>query len=109
MNSTICIKIEPPCVSAKCISIVRKYCQLSIADIKNTITEGQAVLIVEYTDEDGLSKIIDCYNSLTDSGISAQLYEHDRPTTISLMLNLLQMYKEISDQVDEEIEAETKE
>lgn len=109
MNNTICIKIEPPCVSAKCISIVRKYCHLSIADIKNAITEGQPVLIFDYTDEEGLSNIIDCYNSLTDSGISAQLYEHDRPTTISLMLNLLQMYKEISDQVDEEIETETNE
>lgn len=107
MNNTIGLKIIPVCVSAKCIGIVRKHCSLSIADIKKAITEEQYVLSCDYIDEEGIADILQCYRTLYDAGITAQLFEHDRSTTIEFIHNLLQWHKEITKQIDDEMEAES--
>lgn len=106
MNSNIGLKISNTAQLAKVVSIIRSYESLSIADIKQRISSNQYLLEYEYTDEDGLKKIINCYSKLEKTGISAQLYEHDNPCDIQLLKNLNGMYKDISDQINAEIAAE---
>ena len=50
--------------------------------------------------------IIHCYNEFQKLGITPFLYEHDRPASIDFLKNLSKTYKEISDEIDAEMEDE---
>ena len=106
MNDTIGLKILPICTSAKCLSILRKNTSLSLAEIKNAILEERYVMEIPYTDDEGLEELIRCWKLLKEAGIPSQFYEYDQPTTADELLNLSGMYKEISDQIDDDIENE---
>lgn len=102
MNSTIGIKIASTDSLAKIVSIIRKYEELSISEIKQRIIDQSYLLVYGYTDEDGLNTILKCYNELTNAGITVQLFEHDTPCEVQLLKNLSNMYQEISDEIDAE-------
>ncbi len=107
MNSTIGIKITSADSFAKVVSIIRKYEPLSISEIKQRISEDKYILSYGYTNDKGVKIITKCYCELVAQGISVQLYEHDVPCELQFLKNLSNMYQEISDEVDAEIEAES--
>lgn len=106
MSNIIGLKINTNLVTAKSISIIRKYAPLSIAEIRNRIASNEYILSYDYTDDAGLSILIKCFNELSSANIDAELYEHDRKCTISFLNNLCVLYDDISKQIDDEMAEE---
>ncbi len=102
MSSTIGIKISSTESLAKVVSIVRKYEPLSISEIKKRVDNNSYILTYRYTDDKGLNTILKCHTDFYAAGISAQLFEHDRPCDIQFFKNLSNTYQEISDDIDDE-------
>ena len=105
-GDTVGIKIPVGSPIAKCVSVIRKLePTLSISDISSRINSGDYVLSYDYTSSNGIKKIIKCYEDLAKLGISATLYElDDEECSIELIKNLNNMYDEISDEIDAEME-----
>lgn len=95
------IKIKGNDKIAKCISIIRKYTNLSIGDIKDKIINNEYVMVYGYTDEDGIKNIVKAYKKVTSLGADAVIYEHDRVTTIDFLMNLISMYSDIARDMQE--------
>lgn len=108
MSDTVGIKIPQGTPIAKCIPIVRKINpSLSISDINSRIANDEYVLSYDYTDNEGVKCIINCYEQLTKLGIQPRLFElDDEECDIEIIKNLNTMYDEISDEIDAEMEAE---
>lgn len=102
----VCLKIKKYSSMAKCISILRKYNPVSMAEIKTAIESDEYVLSYEYTSDSGLRKIRRCYDELSKNGIVAEIYEHDCLTTREFISNLLHTYREIEYETQEQIDAE---
>ena len=89
----------------KCIKIVRKYCNLPINQIKDSISNNKYIIEGNYINEKDILLIIKLYNKLYDNKIKAELFEHDRKTNIEFLNNLVEMYNninvEISNRIDE--------
>ena len=95
------IKIKSNDKIAKCISIIRKYTNLSIGEIKAKIINNEYVMVCGYTDEDGIKSIEEAYKEVTSLGVDAVIYEHDRVTTIDFLINLIDMYGDIERDMQE--------
>lgn len=95
------IKIKSNDKIAKCMSIIRKYTNLSIGEIKAKIINNEYVMVCEYTDEDGIKSIVEAYKEVTSLGVDAVIYEHDRATTIDFLINLIDMYCDIEKDMQE--------
>ena len=111
MNDTsdnVSIKIPAGAPIAKCVSVIRKIePSLSISDISSRINNNEYVLSYDYTDGIGVKKIIKCYEGLTKLGIQPTLFElDDEECSFEQLKNLNNMYDEISDEIDAEMEAE---
>lgn len=108
MCDTIGIKIPVGTPVAKCVAVVRKIePSLSISDITSRINANEYVLSYDYTSNEGVKKIIHCYEELIKLDIHPTLYElDDDECTIDLLKNLDTMYDEISDEIEAEMEAE---
>ena len=91
------IKIKSNDKIAKCISIIRKYTNISIGEIKAKIINNEYVMVCGYTDEDGIKSIVEAYKEVTSLGVDAVIYEHDRVTII----NLIDMYGDIERDMQE--------
>ena len=103
MKDIVGLKIRPGDSLAKGISIVRKYKNAPIGEIKREIQENEYVLVYSRIDDRGLKQIIKCYKELTKEGLKAELFEgNDEPTTLELLKNLDNTYDEISDDIDAE-------
>ena len=103
MKDIVGLKIRPGDSLAKGISIVRKYKNAPIGEIKREIQENEYVLVYSRIDDRGLKQIIKCYKELTKAGLKAELFEgNDEPTTLELLMNLDNTYDEISDEIDAE-------
>lgn len=93
---------------AKCIKIIRKYCELSIGQIKDIISKNEYIIEGYYVDEKDISCIIKLYSELSKNQIAAELYEHDRKTDIKFLSNLVASYseieKELQDIIDQTVE-----
>lgn len=92
---------------SKCISIMRKYKDASIAEIKTTIEAGQYILYYETTDTNGIRKIKKCYDELQKNGISVELYERDELMTRQILCNLITSHRITKREVESEIYTET--
>ena len=95
------IKIKSNDKIAKCISIIRKYTDISIGEIKAKIINNEYVMVCGYTDEDGIKSIVEAYKEVTSLGVDAVIYEHDRVTTIDFLINLIDMYGDIERDMQE--------
>lgn len=95
------IKIKSNDKIAKCISIIRKYTNISIGEIKAKIINNEYVMVCGYTDEDGIKSIVEAYKEVTSLGVDAVIYEHDRITTIDFLINLIDMYGDIERDMQE--------
>ena len=104
------LKIKTTPSIAKCISIIRKYNHVSMAEIKSAIELGEYVLTCRYTSHTGIIMIQKCYDELNNAGNKVEIYEHDRLTTRELLSNLIashrQTEKEVRAQIDAEVAAE---
>lgn len=107
-SENVSIKIPAGSPIAKCVSVIRKIePSLSMSDISSRINNNEYVLSYEYTDGSGVKKIIKCYDELTKLGIQPTLFElDDEECDIKQIKNLNNMYDEISDEIDAEMEAE---
>ena len=95
------IKIKSNDKITKCISIIRKYTNLSIGDIKDRIINNDYVMVCGYTDEDGIKNIVKAYKEFTSLGVDVVIYEHDRVTTVDFLMNLIDMYGDIARDMQE--------
>ena len=108
MCDTVGIKIPKGTPIAKCVQIIRTIdSSLSISDINSRINNDEYVLSYDYTDNDGVKNIISCYEQLIKLGIKPRLFElDDEECDIDMLKNLDNMYDEISDEIDVEMDAE---
>ena len=95
------IKIKSNDKIAKCISIIRKYTNLSIGDNKDKIINNEYVMVCGYTDEDGIKNIVKAYKEVTSLGANVIVYEHDRVTTVDFLMNLINVYSDIARDMQE--------
>ena len=104
---TVGIKVISRNEINRCIKILRKYCKLSIGEIKEAIISNNYVVeyIVEcsYVKEEGIVNIIKLYKELCDNNIQAQLYEHERITNVEFLENLVETYYEINEEIADRI------
>lgn len=97
----ICLKVKSNDKIAKSISIIRKYTNLSIGDIKGKIINDEYVMVCGYTDEEGIKNIVKAYKEVTSLGVDVVIYEHDRVTTVDFIMNLINMYSDIERDMQE--------
>lgn len=105
MEDIIGIKIDNA-ATAKCIQIIRRYSDVSIADIKQKITDHEFVYYCDYIDDDEkLPLVIDCYNALKKEKIKVKLYEtregKEYPVQLKFLKNLCQTYQDIDSESEE--------
>lgn len=105
-NSIVGIKVNETDIPAKCIMIIKKYQNLPISEIKQKIEDNKYVLTCDYIDNNGIKYVLELYNELSLEGVNCSLYEHNNPTTIEFLSNLLGSYEETKKQVEEDIENE---
>lgn len=105
-NSIIGIKINKTNIPAKCIMIIKKYQDLPISEIKQKIEKNKYILTCDYIDDNGIKSVLGLYNELNAEEVNCSLYEHNNPTTIEFLNNLLNSYEETRKQVEEDIENE---
>lgn len=95
------MKIKSKDKITKYISSIRKYTNLSIAEIKDKIINNEYVMVCGYTDEGGIENIIKAYKEVISLGADALIYEHDRVTTVDFLMNLIDMYGDIARDIQE--------
>ena len=95
---TVGIKVISRNEINRCIKILRKYCKLSIGEIKEAIISNNYVVECSYVKEEGIVNIIKLYKELCDNNIQAQLYEHERITNVEFLENLVETYYEINEE-----------
>ena len=103
---TVGIKVISQSEINRCIKILRKYCRLSIGEIKEAIISKNYVIECSYVKEEEITHIIKAYKELRDNNIEAQLYEHERITNVEFLENLVETYCEINEQIAERIDTE---
>ena len=101
---TVGIKVISQNEINRCIKILRKYCRLSIGEIKEAIISNNYVVECSYVKEEGIVNIIKLYKELCDNNIEAQLYEHERITNVEFLENLVETYYEINEEIAKRID-----
>ncbi|WP_243095965.1 hypothetical protein, partial [Roseburia intestinalis] len=104
---TVGIKVISQNEINRCIKILRKYCKLSIGEIKEAIISNNYVVECSYVKEEGIVNIIKLYKELCDNNIQAQLYEHERITNVEFLENLVETYYEINEEIADRIDTES--
>lgn len=97
---TLGLKIVSADVSVQGIKIIRAETNMSISDIKSRAAQNAYMVECDAVDEKGLALIIRLFNKLSSAGISCELYEHGRLSSIEFINNLADMYSEINTEVD---------
>ncbi len=104
------LKIKSTSSLAKCISIVRKYNPISMADIKSAIESGDYIFTTTVISHSGVRTLRKCYDELVKNGADVEIYERDKPITRELVSNLISSHRqtdrEVRAQVDAEVAAE---
>lgn len=105
----VAIKISKTAFSAQIVKIVRKYTDISISDIKKRINNQEFIMSCDHIDDEMIKQIINLYRELSKEDVPCLLYENDRETTCEILENLLQMHKEIDEEIERENEREVNE
>ena len=103
---TFGLKICDTIIPAQGIKIIRAETNMSISEIKSRAAQNAYIVECDAVDENGLALIIRLFNKLTSAGISCELYEHGRLSSIEFFNNLTDMYSEIDTEVDTLIDNE---
>ncbi len=91
---------------AKCISIIRKYNPVSMSEIKTAIEKKAFVFDCDYDNDSGVRKVRGCYDELVKAGATVEIYEDGDLTTREFISNLLNSYREIDEEIQDQIDAE---
>ena len=97
---TLGLKIVGETVSVQGIKIIRTETNMSISNIKSRVDQNTYIVECDAVDEEGLALIIKLFNTLTSAGISCELYEYGRLSSIKFFNNLTNMYSGIDTEVD---------
>lgn len=106
MNPQVCITIPNDTSIAMAVKILKPIEAMPISEISQRIRNSEPLLSYDMAHSEGIQKIILCYESFKKQGITPELFEHNRPTTIAFLRNLSTTYQEISDYVNAEMDAE---
>lgn len=106
---TIGLKVVSYTSIAKCISVIRKYNPISMAEIKNAIETNNYILTCSYISHPGVRMIRKCYDELTKSGVVVEIYEHDRLTDRELISNLISSHRQTNKEVWKAVNREVEE
>lgn len=114
--SKYALKIKTEETGTKVISILRKFDpSLSIAEIRKRMQEDDFVvkydlLHWDVTEEmagiDRITKFEGLIQSLEDCGATIEIYNGEEPVSKDFFQNSMQMLREISDEVDEDMDRE---
>ena len=67
------LKVKSAPSIAKCISIVRKYNPISMAEIKGAIESGDYVFTTTVISHPGVKTLKKCYDELVKSGVEMEI------------------------------------
>ena len=114
--SKYALKIKTEETGTKVISILRKFDpSLSIAEIRKRMQEDDFVvkydlLHWDVTEEmagiDRITKMEGLIQSLEERGATIEIYNGEEPVSKDFFQNSMQMLREISDEVDEDMDRE---
>ena len=100
------IKITKYDSMSKCISIIRNYRPDSIGIIKSEIESNDFIFVCDFTDTPSLKKMLKCFDELSKNGCTLIIQDEDEIISREMLLNTLQMHKEIHEETLAAIEAE---
>ncbi len=100
------LKIKSTPSMAKCISIVRKYNPVSMADIKSFIESGDYILTTTVINDSGVKVLRKCYDELVKNGSEVEIFERDKPITRELLSNLISFNRHIDREIQAQVDAE---
>lgn len=100
------IKMADAIVSAKAISIFRKYTNASMSDIKNKIVNHEYIFSCESSETSDLRKVKRCYNELIKAGLNAELFESSNGFTEQITPELLNNEIQTNCEIEAEIDAQ---
>ena len=104
--SQIGIKLADNFFSANCAKILREYRKIPISELKKIVENGDLLMTCDYIDGAGIKQILSLYDELSHNGFKCTLFEDNEETTLEFLNNLVNLYKEIEYQVNEEMERE---
>lgn len=90
-----------------CISILRKYRNDSIGDIKKDVESNSFVFACEYTDDEGLIQLINCYDELVAIECKVIIYDLGRIGSRELLCNLHESHELTHEETLAAIDSET--
>lgn len=91
------------------VEIVRKYKDFSIADIKSRVDNDDYIFACDAVDDVGCKAMLKCIKELNKAKVTTQLYEYDEAMDLQLLKNWVGTCREISYEVDAEMELENDE
>ncbi len=100
------LKIKSTPSMAKCISIVRKYNPISIAEIKNAIEAGNYILTTTVINTPGIRTLRKCYDELVKNSINVEIFERDKPISRELVTNMISFHRQIEREIRAQVDAE---
>ncbi len=103
------LKISSYSSLSKCISIIRKYRNVSISSVKQEIEAHDFIFVCDFTDTANLIKLIACHDDLINAESSVTIQEQNRLITREVLLNLLQMHKDLYEETIASLDAEVEE
>lgn len=99
LNEIAGIKLKERSMNAKVISILRKYTNDSISNIKNHILRNEYIFSCNYIeDEKKLKKLILCHDELAKNNFEVDVYFGGKKEDIQVLKNWFQTSQEISDE-----------
>lgn len=91
------------------VEIVRKYKDFPIADIKSRVDNDDYIFTCDAVDDVGCKAMLKCIKELNKAKVTTQLYEYDEAMDLQLLKNWVGTCREISYEVDAEMELENDE
>ena len=77
-----------------------------MAEIKEEIESKDFVFVSDFTDTPMLKRLLECHDELSANNCKLVIHEQERIISRDILLNLLQMHKEIEEEVRRQIDAE---
>ena len=96
------LKLVDNTVTVKLITILKKYRNDAISNIRNDITNGATIFGCSFSgDEENFASLVNLYDELVAAGYQVELIEHGRVSNITFFKNWLNTLHEISAEIDE--------
>lgn len=100
------LKLSQRKFTATSATVLRKYIDISISDIKNIIMSNDYLMSCDYIDADGIKAILELHRDFNKEDILTVIYEHNTITSVDFLNNLLKSYDETADQIERDMNNE---